>query len=280
MIKHLTGFLESISSSLRQKLLFALYRLELVLPIILLVHVGSRRQIVTDVAFESLNYDFMFVSGNVKEGNVEGNRNKSSIVRFTILVDQFRMLSLVGVLLYILFPIRFVWSRKEFNFDPIGFIIKILNVSWEYCKKLGERKVKEFGPLLVHHRSSISRGTIFCVWHLFNDAYALFFHRNKPSRARSLASNLFEWPTLLWQRRSTFSPRMNGANHVSRSFPPSNVQNSVPSVSPNYFMNISNSIDLESILSSWKISPFSYCSTFYEFDQLANNVFFNNVSIL
>lgn len=71
------------------------------LPIILLVHVGSRRQIVTDVAFESLNYDFMFVSGNVKEGNVEGNRNKSSIVRFTILVDQFRMLSLVGVLLYI-----------------------------------------------------------------------------------------------------------------------------------------------------------------------------------
>lgn len=73
------------------------------LPIILLVHVGSRRQIVTDVAFESLNYDFMFVSGNVKERNVEGNRNKSSIVRFTILVDQFRMneLSLVGVLLYI-----------------------------------------------------------------------------------------------------------------------------------------------------------------------------------
>lgn len=72
------------------------------LPIILLVHVGSRRQIVTDVAFESLNYDFMFVSGNVKkEGNVEGNRNKSSIVRFIILVDQFRILSLVGVLLYI-----------------------------------------------------------------------------------------------------------------------------------------------------------------------------------
>lgn len=258
--------------------------MELVLPIIPLVHVGSRRQIVTDVAFESLNYDFMFVSRNVKERNVEGNRKKSCIVRFTMLVDQFRMLFLLGVYMYIYCfqfdLIRFVWSTKEFNFDPIGFIIEILNVSWEYCKKLGEGKVKEFGPLLVHHRSSISRGTIFCVWHLFNDAYALFFHRNKPSRARSLASNLFEWPTLLWQRRSTFSQGMNGANHVSRSFPPSDIQNSIPSVFPNYFMNISNSIDLESSLSSWKVSPFSYCLTFYEFDQLANDAFFNNVYTL
>lgn len=33
-----------------------------------------------------------------------------------MLVDQFRMLFLAGI--YILFRIRFVWSRKEFNFDP------------------------------------------------------------------------------------------------------------------------------------------------------------------
>lgn len=172
-------------------------------------------------------------------------------------MDQFRILFLVGIYIYILFPITFCLIEEEKNLISIGFIIEILNVSWEYCKKLGERKVKEFGPLLVHHRSSISRGAIFCVWHLFNDAYALFFHRNKPSRARSLASNLFEWPTLLRQRRSTFSPRMNGAKPRSfrEVFPPSNASTEFCSIFPNHFMNISNSIDLEFIIVK-KFYPF------------------------